>query len=176
MATRAPRRLRKVHGEDEALRAVVDETVALNHRLQWVAERMYGDDGRRAARRGILRGLVRYGAQTVPQLARARSVTRQNVRPVVDALVADGLARFTDNPAHERSPLVAATARGRELVLAWDQADARVLSAVGAGLPRRELAQAAKTLRAVRERFETVRWRVALERALHAEAGAMDAR
>jgi DNA-binding MarR family transcriptional regulator len=160
--SRAPRRLRKAH-ERGALRAVVDETVALNHRLQWVAEQMYGDDGRRATRRGLLRGLARYGAQTVPALARARSVTRQNVQPVVDALLAEGLVVLADNPAHARSPLVTITARGARLVRLWDVADARVLAAVGRGLSAADLEITARTLRAVRERFETsLRWRAAL--------------
>lgn len=161
--SRAPRRLRKRH-EHGALRAVVDETVALNHRLQWVAERMYGDDGHRATRRGILRGLARYGPQTVPALARARSVTRQNVQPVVDALVREGLVALVANPEHARSPLVTVTAHGSELVHAWDLADARVLSAVGRGLSRSDLEITARTLRAVRERFETgLRWKAALK-------------
>jgi DNA-binding MarR family transcriptional regulator len=162
MAVKAPRRLRKRH-ERGALRAVVDETVALNHRLQWVAERMYGDEGRHATRRGILRGLVRYGSQTVPALARARSVTRQNVQPVVDALLADGLARMEPNPRHARSFLVTATPRGEQLVQRWDIADVRVLAAVGRGLSEADLAVTARTLRLVRERFETrLRWQAAL--------------
>jgi DNA-binding MarR family transcriptional regulator len=162
MAGHAPRRLRKTHEPGE-LRAVVDETVSLNHRLQWVAERMYGEDGRRATRRGLLRGLVRYGPQTVPALAKARTVTRQNVQPVVDALLAEGLVRLAENPKHARSPLVTATPRGVELVKRWDQADARVLAAVGRGLSREELEITARTLRAVRERFETrLRWQSAL--------------
>ena len=162
MTVKAPRRLRREH-QRGALRAVVDETVALNHRLQWVAERMYGDDGRHATRRGILRGVLRYGPQSVPELARARSVTRQNIQPVVDALVAEGWVRLVPNPKHARSRLVAATARGEELVKRWDLADARVLAAVGRGLSNQDLEVTARTLRAIRERFETrLRWQAAL--------------
>lgn len=110
-----------------------------------------------------MRGLARYGAQTVPELARARSVTRQNVQPVVDALLAEGLVALADNPAHARSLLVAITARGERLVRRWDEADARVLAAVGRGLSAADLEITARTLRAVRERFETsLRWRAAL--------------
>lgn len=162
MARKAPRRPRKPQGQD-ALAALVDETVLLDQRLQWVAERIYGEDGKRGTRRGLLRGLVRYGPQTVPALARARSVTRQNVQPVVDALVADGLARIAANPRHARSPLVVATDRGAGLVRRWDQVTARVLAAVGRGLSPRDVAVTARTLRAVRERFETrLRWQAAL--------------
>lgn len=164
MKTRAPRKLRKRHDKGE-LRAVVDETIGLFHRLRWVAERIYGDEGRREARRGVLRGLVRYGPQTVPRLARARSLRRQSVQEVVDALAEDGLVLLEDNPDHARSRLARATARGVALVAEWDRVDAKVLAAVGAGLDREALAITARTLAELRACFETdARWRPAARR------------
>lgn len=143
---------------------MVDETIALFHRLAWVADRSYGDTGRGTARRGLLRGLVRYGPGTVPALARTRRVKRQSLQPVVDALVQDGLVELVPNPAHATSRLVRVTAAGRRLVERLDRVDARVLSAVGPGLDAAELERAARTLRRVRERFEaTVLWRDAAE-------------
>jgi DNA-binding MarR family transcriptional regulator len=150
---RAPRKLRKRHVRGE-LRAVVDETVALFHRLRWVSEQIYGDEGVGAARRGILRGVARYGEQTVPELARTRSVTRQHVQEVVEALVAEGLVELRANPRHKRSKLVCATARGHALVLRMDEVDDRVLAAVGARLSTRDLAITAHTLEVVRKGFE----------------------
>jgi DNA-binding MarR family transcriptional regulator len=138
----------------------VDETIALFHRLRWVADEIYGEEGRGTARRGILRGLVRYGAQTVPALARTRSVTRQHVQEVVDALLADGLAVRLPNPAHARSMLVRATARGEALVARMAETDDRVLRALGLSLGAGDLVATARTLRAIREGFErTTRWR-----------------
>lgn len=157
--SRPPRKLRKRHRGGE-LRAVVDESIALFHRVRYVAEQIYGLDGRSTARRGILRGLVRYGPRTVPQLALARSVTRQHTQEVVDRLAADGLAELVANPAHARSRLVRATRRGVALVAHMDDVDARVLIAIGGDLSRAELAVTARTLRAVRECFEDeARWR-----------------
>ncbi len=159
MRSRPPRKLRKRHVRGE-LRAVVDETIALFHRVRFVAEQIYGADGRSTARRGLLRGLVRYGPRTVPQLALARSVTRQHTQEVVDRLVADGMVELVPNPAHARSPLVRATRRGAALVEAMDDTDARVLVAIGGELALRDLATTARTLRAVREAFEDEpRWR-----------------
>jgi DNA-binding MarR family transcriptional regulator len=153
MRSRPPRRLRKRHVRGE-LRAVVDETIALFHRVRWVAEQIYGNEGRSTARRGLLRGLVRYGPRTVPQLAKTRAVTRQHTQEVVDKLVADGYAELVPNPAHARSRLVRATRRGIALVDHMDEVDARVLVGIGGGLSVRELAITARTLRAVREAFE----------------------
>ena len=163
MKSRPPRKLRKRHAQGH-LRAVVDETIALFHRLRWVAEQIYGDEGRSTARRGILRGLVRYGPRTVPVLARMRSVTRQHVQTVVDALTADGLVELVPNPSHARSRLVRATARGEEIVRRMDEVDVRVLEVVRGTLSLRDLGVTARTLRAVREGFERdSRWRAALK-------------
>ncbi|HEY0192157.1 MAG TPA: MarR family transcriptional regulator [Kofleriaceae bacterium] len=158
-----PRRLRKRHHVDE-LRAVVDETIALCHRVRFVAEQIYGPDVRSGTQRGVLRGLVRYGARTVPQLALARSVSRQHIQDVVDRLRADGLVELAANPAHRRSKLVRPTPRGVALVAEMDDADLRVIAAVGRGLPtpRAQLAVTAKILRQIRERFEADAWRDAV--------------
>ncbi len=149
-----------MHGD---LRALVDETIALFHRVRWVAEQIYVEDGRSLPRRGILRGLVRYGPRTVPQLARARSVTRQHTQEVVDALAAEGLVELIANPAHARSRLVRATSRGAAAVAQMDDVDARVLLAIGRELAARDLAITVRTLRAVRLAFEDEpRWREVL--------------
>lgn len=161
--TRRPRKLRKEHAHGE-LRAVVDETIALFHRLRYVAEQIYGAEGQSTPRRGIMRGLVRYGPQTVPALARARGVTRQHVQEVVDALFREKLVTLVPNPAHARSRLVRATAKGEEFVVRMDAIDADVLNAVGGDLRASDLELTARTLRAVRARFEHgMRWRRALE-------------
>jgi DNA-binding MarR family transcriptional regulator len=153
MRARLPRKLRKHHASGE-LRAVVDETIALFSRLRWVSEHIYGEEGRSAAKRGVLRGLVRFGPQTVPKLARTRSVTRQHTQLVVDRLVADGLVELVTNPQHARSRLARVTPRGEALVRRMDELDTRVLRVVGSGLPRRDLDNAARTLRSVRRAFE----------------------
>lgn len=153
MRSKAPRRLRKAHRHGE-LRAVIDETIGLFHRLRWVAEQIYEEDGRSTARRGILRGLLRYGPQTVPKLAQARSIARQSVQAVVDELRAEGLVVSRPNPAHARSRLIEITAAGAALVERMDRTDERVLAVVGAGIDRRELEITRETLRRLRERFE----------------------
>jgi DNA-binding MarR family transcriptional regulator len=159
MRSRPPRKLRKRHVRGE-LRAVVDETIGLFHRVRWVAEQIYCEGGRPTARRGILRGLARFGPRTVPQLARARSVTRQHTQEVVDRLVADRLVELIANPTHKRSPLVRILPRGTAIVAQMDEVDARVLVAIGDGLATRDLAITVRTLKAVREAFEDEpRWR-----------------
>ena len=62
---------------------------------------------------GVLRSLVADGAQTVPQMAAARPVSRQHCQTIVNGLAEQGLVEFLDNPRHKRSKLVRVTKRGR---------------------------------------------------------------
>lgn len=159
----APRRVRRERLRAEA-QAVVDETIALFHWLGWVADQLYGDDGRGAPRRWVLRRLQRYGPQTVPQLARAKAQRRQSMQPAVDALVADGFVEFVANPRHARSKLATLTRRGDELVERMDDIDARVLRSVSSAIPAHHLVTTAATLRALRTQFAIEpRWRGVLE-------------
>ncbi|MEZ5960856.1 MAG: MarR family transcriptional regulator [Hyphomonadaceae bacterium] len=63
---------------------------------------------------GILRMLVRDGPQTVPEMARSRPVSRQHCQTIANALEAQGLVEFIDNPKHKKSKLVRATKKGRD--------------------------------------------------------------
>jgi len=60
----------------------------------------------------LLRSLAGEGPQTVPQLARARPVTRQHIQTLANELADQGLIEFIDNPAHKRSKLLAVTPIG----------------------------------------------------------------
>jgi DNA-binding MarR family transcriptional regulator len=91
------------------------------------------------------------GPQTVPQLARERSVTRQHVQALVNPLVEAGYVELLDNPAHRRSRLVGLTESGRELVTGMDCRESEALSALGVAAPGEELRRAAEVLRSVRE-------------------------
>lgn len=160
MPARRPRRLRKRH-RDGDVRAVVDEAVALFWRVRYVADQIHTTGGRSETARGVLRGLVRYGARTVPQLAFTRSVTRQHTQEVVDGLIADGLARRVPNPAHARSWLIEPTPRGEAAVAALDAEDARTITAVSARIriTRADLATTIRVLRELRDVFESDAWR-----------------
>ncbi len=63
---------------------------------------------------GVLRSLVKEGPQTVPELARSRPVSRQHCQTIANALEAQGLVEFVDNPKHKRSKLMRATKKGRD--------------------------------------------------------------
>jgi DNA-binding MarR family transcriptional regulator len=133
---------------------LIDETVALFHRLRAAAEKVHGEGETSAARRGVLRSLAQGGPQTVPRMARARPVSRQHIQTIVDALAADGLVATVANPAHKRSVLVRLTARGKAAVRDIARREAALLASLDLGIPAADLARAAAVIRTFRIRLE----------------------
>ncbi len=155
---RAGKRSEGSTGEPEAragaARALVDEVVALFHRLRVAAAKLHGEGEASGARRGVLRGLARDGARTVPEMARERPVSRQHVQALVDALRADGLVELADNPAHRRSRLVRLTPRGEAVWRDMERVEGEVWAAATRDLGPDALDGAARTLRALRRALE----------------------
>lgn len=143
---------------DSALNELIDETVRLYRRLNLVAEEVHHQGEMSGGFRGILRSLNKEGAQTVPQLARARAVTRQHVQIIINRLVKEGHVEFVANPAHKRSPIVRLTPRGKKTIEAMDRREARLLSQSDLGVTDKQMREAARTLRAARRFFESDQW------------------
>jgi DNA-binding MarR family transcriptional regulator len=145
--------------------SLINETVSLFHRLRVVADQIHHRGEMTGALRSILRGLYKLGEQTVPQMARARAVSRQHVQTLVNQLVAEGLVELTPNPAHKRSPLARLTTLGKKTVDAMNRNEAGLLSKADLRVTDKDLSQAAETLRRVRAYFESDRWKRLLKNA-----------
>ncbi len=142
-----------------ALESVIDETRRLFHRMRVAAEQVHRQGGMSGGRRGVLRDLDRLGPQTVPQMARARPVSRQHIQTLVDQLAAEGHVEFVQNPAHKRSHLIRLTRKGKELVEAMNRREAKILPRLRIGIPEHELRTTAASLRVVRELLESDQWK-----------------
>lgn len=134
------------------------ETVSLFHRMGAAAEAVHRERRIRGGERGILLSLHRHGPQTVPQLARARPVSRQHIQAHVTPLAAKGLVEFRTNPVHRKSHLVALTEKGRALIEEIDRTEKRLLSALPLRVAPGEIEEAASLLRAVRVALESEDW------------------
>jgi DNA-binding MarR family transcriptional regulator len=139
------------YGQYLALQAVFDQTVSLFHLLRALATQIHGEGELTAGRRGILRGLERFGAQTVPQMARARPVSRQHIQMEVNQLEADGLAELVANVAHKRSRLVRLTPKGKAHLEAMYRREAEFLATLELPPSEETLLSTAEVLRIVRE-------------------------
>jgi DNA-binding MarR family transcriptional regulator len=66
------------------------------------------------AEHAVLEIIDRRGPMTVPQIARERSTSRQNVQILVDRLEREGRVELHQNPAHKKSALVGLTGFGKK--------------------------------------------------------------
>lgn len=144
-------------------RAAVDEltmTAALLYfRMRNAAEDILGEGAQSSGRRSILKGLVKAGPQTVPQMARVRMVSRQHIQMLVNGLLEDGLVELVDNPAHKRSKLVQITPEGQEAAEATARREAQILPELSRGLSLQEIETATRVLKHFKGAFEGERWR-----------------
>jgi DNA-binding MarR family transcriptional regulator len=114
-------------------------------------------------KRSLLRLLEESGAQTVPNISRARNVTRQHMQALVNELAAGGLVEFADNPAHKRSPFVQLTVAGRRFVTNMNRREVKIHQAIALPVSDGELRTAARILKKVRASFENEAWRKLLK-------------
>ena len=101
--------------------------------------------------RAVLEYLHRNGDTTVPDMARARRVTRQRIQTLVNALVDEQLIEAVDNPASRRSPLIHLNDKGAATILDMRRREGR---AMRLDISDATLRQAAQTLTRVRDALE----------------------
>ena len=101
--------------EHESFEKLVQAVRLSFFRLSALGDALHEEEGISTSMRGVLEGIYRNGPQSVPQMARARPVSRQFIQQIVNALLEKGLVELGPNPAHKRSDLVALTDQGRHL-------------------------------------------------------------
>jgi DNA-binding MarR family transcriptional regulator len=111
-----------------------------------------------APQRAVLEFLDRGGAQTVPELARSRSVSRQHIQSSVNELVELGWIETRPNPAHRRSRLIELTQTGRDRLVAAQEIEAHIVDAIGQNFAQNDLEVTARTLTALEKFFDTPAW------------------
>ena len=148
---------------ESAFNVLIHETSLFFHRLKIVAEEVHHQGEMSGALRSLLRSLDNHGEQTVPQMARDRSVTRQHIQPLVNQLADAGYIVFVENPAHKRSPFVHLTTQGKKTVDAMNRREHKLVSKSAIGVPDSKMREAAETLRNVRAFFESDQWQQMLK-------------
>jgi DNA-binding MarR family transcriptional regulator len=138
-----------------AVGAMTRDIRELFHVLGAVGDALHADLGITASMRAVLESLARGGAQTVPQMARARPVTRQHIQAIVDQLLDAGLVVLQPNPAHKRSSLVALTKAGEAAFAAMSDREAVVLEQIAATLDEAEVHTALRVLGRLRDGLGT---------------------
>ena len=135
--------------------SLLDETRLLFHALRQWSDTLHAELGSTAAMRGVLELILLDGPATVPNMARARGVSRQHVQQQVDALLERGLLERQDNPAHRRSSIIALTDKGRALTQNMRSEELHALSRMQVGVSDTATLEASRVLS---------KWRTAVRR------------
>ena len=99
--------------------------------------------------RAVLEILHRHGAQTVPDIAGRLEINRQYVQVMCNEVLASGFVEQRENPRHKRSPLLALTDRGRDLIQEILSRELMLLDEIGAALPAEDVSKALGVVLAV---------------------------
>ena len=130
----------------EIVTSVIDEVRLLHNRLVGLVDDLHRDSGITASQRAVLEFIGRNGPATVPTIARARGVTRQHIQTISNELGSLDLVEPQENPAHQRSPLIALTDSGRQTIDEIIERERDHLAAHVGGLDEQQLRAAARTL------------------------------
>lgn len=134
------------------------EVALLFFRMRHASTQYLGQGRHSSGRRSIVKSLGKEGPQTVPQMARARTVSRQHIQRIVNELRSDNLVRALPNPAHRRSKLIELTRRGEVLLAAMDEREAELMGFLARGLRLQQMREATEVVRHVRARLESGGW------------------
>jgi len=104
----------------EEMHELANSVRRVYNRLRHTSDLLHTDTGVSAPKRTLLMDLQRYGAQTVPNLASARFISRQIIQTQINELKQAGYVTAKANPEHKRSSLIELTARGRQFVKAMN--------------------------------------------------------
>lgn len=117
--------------------------------LDVLNEALHQRTGITAAMHTVLEVLYERGALTVPQIARAKGVTRQHIQALADRLLARGLITSHDNPRDRRSPLLKLSEKGMSLFDTVREREAQVLTGMSRALSDCDVDVALTTLGAL---------------------------
>ena len=138
----------------DAFSALVVQVLKLAAALETAGNVLARPVGQSSARWQVL-AAVEDEPLSVASIARALAHTRQSVQRVADLLVADGLARYTPNPAHRRAKLLELTPAGLQALRPIQAAQADWAEEIAEGLQPMELEAVRNTLIDLERRLDT---------------------
>ena len=136
------------NGLADELERVLFEAHALSIQLRQAKRRLHVDFP--ADTRAVLQALKQFGSMTVPQLARRRSTSRQNIQMIANRLETLGLIEFVENADHKRSNLMRVTEQGEQFLSQAVSREAQLLANLLTHTTESEILSSAKLLAKLR--------------------------
>ena len=137
------------------------QTRRLFQRLRSTSDELLDGTGVNASHRAVLEFLHQQQPQTVPQIAREKSVSRQHIQTVVNDLLELGLIEAVENPAHKRSQHIQLTGTGKALFKSIRKKEAGLLKTMEKKFSQQDLIIAFSTLKSIDDYLASGDWRSA---------------
>ena len=138
---------------EKALTDLIRQVRTCFNQLRSLAERLHYDLGINPSMRAVMESLATRGAQTVPEIARSKGVSRQHIQTVMNTLLEECLVELRENPAHRRSPQFDLTITGRDVFTGIREREHAPLRRLATAVPARALREARATLAALNARL-----------------------
>lgn len=130
---------------------LTDEVRTTHNWITSLVDELHAETGISTRLRAVLEYLHRNGPNTVPDIARARRVSRQHIQTAFNELHALDLVVYQPNPSHQRSHLVSLTKHGEETIVEMQVIEQAELGILVKKLDPERLVDAAETLRQLRK-------------------------
>jgi DNA-binding MarR family transcriptional regulator len=135
------------------------QTRRLFQRLRATSEELLVGRGINTGQRAMLEFLHQKQPQTVPQIAREKSVSRQHVQTVANGLLVLKLIESVENPDHKRSPLLKLATKGTILFESIQKDEAVFIKLMEKNFSQKELTTTLNTLKSFDDYLASVDWK-----------------
>jgi len=109
---------------------LINETRIFYQSLVQMTEQLHGETSISLGMRAVMEFLLKNGAETVPNMARQRRVTRQRIQALINQLTELELVKTVSNPATKRSPLISLTSKGKKTINEMRQKEAAMVDSL----------------------------------------------
>jgi DNA-binding MarR family transcriptional regulator len=140
--------------KEKKLYAVLKQVRTCFNQLKSLAEQMHHDLGVNPSMRAVLEHLSEFGAESVPEIARKKNVSRQHIQVIINALLEDELVEATDNPSHKRSLLYKLTKKGASTFSIIRKRELEPLKRLASSMRQESLKQADLVLQDLNQKIE----------------------
>jgi len=120
--------------------------------LKVLGDRLHQDLGVTASMRAVMEFLDEHGDHTVPDIARAKNVSRQHIQLLCDTLCEKGFTSQIPNPAHKRSPLICLSNKGGKTFATLQSRELILLESMARTLTAQDIEHATQTIESLRKR------------------------
>ncbi|MFQ5469714.1 MAG: MarR family winged helix-turn-helix transcriptional regulator [Gammaproteobacteria bacterium] len=134
-------------------------TRRLFQQLRVTSDALLEGTGINASQRAVLEFLHQHQPQTVSNIAREKTVSRQHIQTVVNELLPLKLIQALENPAHKRSPLISMTEKGKNLFRQINQQEIKVLDEMANEFREKNITTSTRTLNALNDYLQSGEWK-----------------